>query len=106
MGTKSSTKNVTISADMLAKIMGQLQTQSQQIAALVDTKASAKPAVAQPAKAAPELSIEVYQNKKGEPSLLLKVDGSGWGIAMRPRTWDVLRRHSKDIENALAKLPK
>jgi hypothetical protein len=44
---------ITVSTDTLAKLMQQLETQGQQIASLIDSKASAKPAAAQAAKVTP-----------------------------------------------------
>jgi hypothetical protein len=60
--SKQNVGAVTLSADLLAKIVGQLESQGQAIAALVDTKASVKPNGTKPA-AKPAFSI-VREDKR------------------------------------------
>jgi hypothetical protein len=108
--TKSA-KNVrelSISADALAKIMGQLETQGQAIAALIDAKAStAKPAAAaQPAKIAanvPEFQMELTEGKYG-PAISMTFEGRRTSRWLYVSEMKVLAKHWAEVQAAIAKI--
>jgi hypothetical protein len=115
--TKSKTANVSLEATLSA-ILGKLQQQDERLNGMAQliTQAPAKPAETvqtknqqilakvQAAKAVQELTIELVEFKGG-PAVLLKIDGSSWGIALRKRSWQVLKSRAAEIEAAVKRLP-
>jgi hypothetical protein len=108
MATRSSSKNTQISEATLQAILGKLQQQDKVIAGMAQLieangKPAAKTAAAKPTP--PALSIEAYNGKHGA-ALLLKTNGSKWGVMLYPETWSLIKAHGAEIEAAFKKLPK
>src|SRR5262245_47824518 len=102
--TKSG-KNVNVS-DVLSALLKRMDKQDAAIASLVDVaaKPAVKPAV-QAAKAAPELSVEIYRSKNDrEDGVMIKYGSAKWGTVLRADQWALIKKNAALIDQAFKKI--